>query len=123
MLLMMLRLSKYSEALHKLDKERYSKNLWKLSIMLILTYIDDSYNCRPVPVVSYTNIYDFLLCSSNDPSCDCKPANAVKSLDNFRMVCAEGWMSTLQTKTWVDAVVIKGEIEPSRQRGVLYKTW
>ena len=46
-----------------------------------------------------------------------------KSLDNFRMVCAEGWMSTLQTKTWVDAVVIKGEIEPSRQRGVLYKTW
>ena len=39
------------------------------------------------------------------------------------MVCAEGWMNTLQAKTWADAVVIKGEIEPSQQRGVLYKTW
>ena len=109
----MLKLSEYSEALPKLDKERYSKNLWKLSVMLIFMYIDDSYKCGPVPVVSYTNIYDFLLCSSNDPSCDGKPANAVKSLDNFRMVCAEGWMSTLQAKTWADAVVIQGEVEPS----------
>ena len=49
---MMLKLSEYSEALLKLDKERYSKNLWKLSVMLILMYIDDSYNCGSVPVVT-----------------------------------------------------------------------
>ena len=61
-------------------------------------YIDDSYSFGPALVVSYTNIYDFLICSSNGPSCDGKPANAFKSLDGFRMVCAKGWMSTLQTK-------------------------
>ena len=74
-------------------------------------------------MVSYTNIYDFLICSSNEPSCDGKPANAFKTLDGFRMVCAEGRMSTLQTKTWADAIVIKGEVKPSQQSGVLYKTW
>ena len=29
-------------------------------------------------------------------------------------------MSTPQTKTWADAVVIKGEVKPSQQSGVLY---
>ena len=46
--------------------------------------------------VCYTNICDFLICSSSGSSCD--PANAFKSLDGFWMVYAEGWMSTLQTK-------------------------
>ena len=32
-------------------------------------------------------------------------------------------MSTLQAKTWADAVVIKGKVKPSQQSGVLYKTW
>ena len=48
---------------------------------------------------------------SNDPSCDGKPANAFKTLDSFKMLCTEGWMSTVQTKTWADAVVIKGQIK------------
>ena len=105
MLLMMLKLSEYSEALPKLEKERYKQKAGEIKCN-VDPYIDDSYNCGPVPVVSYTNIYDFLICSSIDLSCDGKPANAVKSLDSFRMVCAEGWVSTLQAKTWPDAVII-----------------
>ena len=123
MLLMMLKLSEYSEALLKLDKERYSKNLWKLNIMFILMYIDDSYNCGSVPVVTTQISMIFCYVVVMIPHVMANQQMQSKSLDNFRMVCAEGWMSTLQTKTWVDAVVIKGEIEPSRQRGVLYKTW
>ena len=106
---MMLKLSEYSEALPKLEKERYEQKLVEIKCN-VDPYIDNSYNCGPVPVVSCTNIYDFPICSSNDPSCDGKPANAFKSLDSFRMVCAEGWMSTLQAKTWPDAVIIKGEV-------------
>jgi len=45
--------------------------------------------------VGYTDIYDYLVCSSTDPSCDGKPANAFKSLDALRMMFAEGWMSSL----------------------------
>ena len=79
-------------------KKGTSKNLWKSSVALVLTLM----------------IYDLLICSNNEPSCDRKPVlNVFKSLDSFRMVCAEGWMSTSQTKTWADAVVIKGEIKPS----------
>ena len=118
----MLKLSEYSEALPKLEKERYKQKLVEIKCS-IDPYIDESYNCGPVTMVSYTNIYDFLVHSSNDPACGGKPANAFKSLDGFRMVCAKGWMSTLQTKTWLDAVVIKGEVKPSQQSGVLYKTW
>ena len=118
----MLKLSEYSEALPKLEKERYKQKLTEIKCT-IDPYIDESYNCESIPVVSYTNIYDFLVCSSNDPSYDGKPANPFKSLDGFRMVCAEGWMGTLQTKTWADAVVIKGEVKPSQRSGVLYKTW
>ena len=29
------------------------------------------------------------------------------------MVCVEGWISTLQIKTWAGAVVIKVEFKPS----------
>ena len=118
----MLKLSEYSESLPKLAKERYKQKLEEIKCS-VDPYIADSYSFGPAPVVSYTNIYDFLICSSNGPSCDGKPANAFKSLDGFRMVCAEGWMSTLQTKVWADAVVIKGEVKPSQQSGVLYKTW
>ena len=118
----MLKLSEYSESLPKLAKERYKEKLEEIKCS-VDPYIDDSYSFGPAPVVSYTNIYDFLICSSNGPSCDGKPANAFKSLDGFRMVCAEGWMSTLQTKVWADAVVIKGEVKPSQRSGVLYKTW
>ena len=118
----MLKLSEYSEALPKQEKERYKQKLVEIKCN-INPYVDESYSCGPVPVISYTNIYDFLVCSSNDPACDGKPGNAFKSLDGFRMVCAEGWMSTLQSKTWSDAVVIKGEVKPSQRSGVLYKTW
>ena len=65
-------------------------------------------------MVSYTNIHVFLICSINGPACNGKPANAFKALDDISMDCAEGWMSTLQTKTWLDAVTIKGEVKPSR---------
>ena len=117
----MLKLSQYSEALPKLEKEGYKQKLVEIKCT-VDPYIDETYNYGSIPSVSYTDIYDFLICSSNDPACDGKPANAFKSFDGFRMVCAEVWMSTLQTKTWADAVVIKGEVKPSQRGRVLYKT-
>ena len=67
-------------------------------------------------------IISYVACS-NDPSCDSKPSNAFKILDAFRIVFAEGWMSMLRTKTWTSTVVVKGEVKPLQQSGVLYKTW
>ena len=71
-LITMLKLSEYSEALSKLEKERYKQKLVEINCN-VDPYIDDSYDCGSVPVVRYTNIYDLLICSSNDPSCDGKP--------------------------------------------------
>ena len=56
-------------------------------------------------------------------SCEGKPANAFKTLDSFRMVCTEGWLSLLRWKEWPSAVVIIADVKPSQRSGVLYKTW
>ena len=98
------------KALPKLEKACYTEKLIKCNVD---PYINGTFSCGSLPVVGYTN-YGYLICSSNDPSCDGKPANAFKSLDAFRMVFAEGWMSTLQTKTWASTVIIKGEVKPSQ---------
>ena len=79
---MMLKLLEYSEVLPKLEKERYKQKLVEMKCS-VDPYIDDSYDCGSVPVVSYTNIYDFLICSSNEPLCDGKPANAFKKFGQF----------------------------------------
>jgi len=39
------------------------------------------------------------------------------------MMFAEGWMSSLQTKTWASTVVVRGEVKPLQCSGVLYKIW
>ena len=58
----MLKLLEYSEALPKLEKERYNQKVMEIK-RNVNPYIDDSYNYGSVPVVSYMNIYDFLICS------------------------------------------------------------
>ena len=96
----MLKLSEYSELLPKLAKKRYKQKLEEIKCS-VDPYIDDSYSFGPALIVIFTNIYDFFICSSNGPSCDGKLAYGFKSLDGFRMVCAEGWMS-IQTKVRAD---------------------
>ena len=49
--------------------------------------------------------------------------NAFKSLDAYRTVCAEGWLSSLQVKEWKRGIIVRGEVKPSQRSGILYKTW
>jgi len=68
-----MRLSEYASALPKLEKTRYTEKL--VSIKCIVDpYIDENFSCGSLPAVGY----DYLVCSSNNPSCDGKPANALK---------------------------------------------
>ena len=49
--------------------------------------------------------------------------SAFKSLDAYRTVCVEGWLSSLQVKKWRIATIVRGDVKPSQQSGILYKTW
>ena len=94
----MLKLSECSESLPKLAKGRYKQKLEEIKCS-VDPYIDDSYSYGPAPVVSYANIFVAVTVPH-------VMANQQMHLKVW-MVSAEGWMSTLQTKVWTDAVVIK----------------
>jgi len=64
--------------------------------------------------VGYTN-YTVILCTSNHYSCDGKPANPFRQLQNG--VCRE--MDGFVTD-YASVVVAKGEVKPSQQ--MLHKT-
>lgn len=120
-----MKLSDYVEGLPKVEKERYIEKLGKIKCDLD-PYLDESFIAcseNDLPIIKYSDIYDYLICSSNLSSCEGKPGNAFKSLDSFRMVCTEGWLSSLRWKKWSSAVVIIADVKPSQRSGVLYKTW
>jgi len=114
-----MKLSEYASVLPKLEKAHFTEKL----VGNVDPNIDETFSCESLPVVGYTSTYDYLVCSSNDPSCDSKLANAFKSLDAFRTVFAEGWMNILRIKTWTSIVVVKGEVKPLQQSSILYKIW
>lgn len=72
--------------------------------------------------MKYEYIYEFLINGNALPMSRDSPA-AFKSLDAFRMVCAEGWLSTLTIKDCPSTVVVKGFVKPFQRSGVLYETW
>ena len=49
--------------------------------------------------------------------------NAFKSLDAYHTVCAAGWLSSLEVKQWKRGVIVRGDVKPSQQSGILYKAW
>ena len=71
--------------------------------------------------MKYEYIYEFLINGNALPMSRDSPA-AFKSLDAFRMVCAEGWLSTLTIKDCPSTVVVKGFVKLSQRSGVLYET-
>ena len=75
-----------------------------------------------LPIIKYSDIYEYLICSSSLSSYEGKPGNAFKSLDSFQMVCTEGWSSSLRWRKWSSAVVITADVKPSQRSGVFYKT-
>ena len=101
-------------------KERYKEKLIALKCS-VDPYIDSFDSPFPLPPVTYTDIYDFLVNSYSVHSS--QRQNAFKSLDAYRMVCSEGWLSTLGVKEWPNAVVLKCDVKPSQRSGSLYRTW
>lgn len=113
-------ISDYTFSLPLEAKERYKQKLVGLKCS-VDPYIDTFESQGPLPPVTYADIYEFLVSSHTLHSCERK--NAFKSLDAYRMVCSEGWMSTLGVKEWPNAVVLKCDVKPSQKSGKLYKTW
>ena len=115
-----IQVSDYVKKLPLEAKQRYVQklNAFKCNVD---PYID-SFDCNsPLPPVTYAHIYDFLISSSSVHSCESQ--NAFKSLDAYRMVCSEGWLSTLGIKKWPNAVVLKADVKPSQRSGTLYRMW
>ena len=120
-----MKLSDYAEGLPKVKKERYIEKLGKIKCDLD-PYLDESFPVgseNNLPIVKYSDIYDYIIRSGTLSLCEGKPGNAFKSLDSFRMVCTEGWLSSSRWKKWSSAVVIIADVKPLQRSGVLYKTW
>ena len=75
-----MKFSECASALPKLVKARCTEKPVGIKCNVDLC-IDKTFSCGSLPAVGYTNIYNYLICSSNDPPCDGKPANVFKSLD------------------------------------------
>lgn len=115
-----IRISDYTLSLPVEAKERYKEKLIALKCS-VAPYID-SFDCEcPLPPVTYADIYAFLVCSHSIHSCERQ--NAFKSLVAYRMVCSEGWLSTLGVKQCPSAVILKCDVKPSQRSGTLYRTW
>ena len=84
-------------------------------------YIDDVFRYSTVlPGVTYEQIYDYLVSGIHSSN---SKQNAFKSLDAYRTVCAEGWLSSLEVKEWKRGVIVRGDVKPSQRNGILYKVW
>ena len=80
-----MKLSDYVEGLPKVEKEQYIEKLGTIKCDLD-PYLDESFIAcseNDLPIIKYSDIYDYLICSSNLSSCEGKPGNAFKSLDSF----------------------------------------
>lgn len=121
-----MKLSAYAEGLPKVKKEQYVEKLVEIQCNLDPYLNADSFTVssgNDFPVIKYSDIYEYIIGSSNVSSYKGKPTNAFKSLDSFQMVCTEGWLSSLWWKEWPSAVVIIADVKPSQRSGVLYKSW
>ena len=116
-----IKLSKYTESLSMEARTRYQEKLTAIRCD-IDPYVEQYTLTRPIPAVKYEHIYEFLI-SGNTLSVSRDGPAAFKSLDAYRMVYSEGWLSTLTIKEWGSTVVVKGVVKPSQRSGVLYETW
>lgn len=91
---------------------------WNVVLIRILTHLILN---GPLPLVTYTDIYDYLVNSHSVHPCE--KLNAFKSLHAHRTVCSEGRLSTLGVQVWPNAVVLKCDVKPSQRSGILYRTW
>ena len=75
-------------------------------------YIDtDFHYSEELPGVTYEQIYDYLVNNLHSSNVN---QSAFKSLDAYRTVCVEGWLSSLQVRNWRRAIIVRGDIKPSQ---------
>ena len=87
-----IKLSQYAENLSVEAKDRYKS---KLSDCQVDPYIDGDFeHLKILPGVTYEQIL------VNRSHCSNSKQNAFKSLDAYRTVCAEGWLSSLEVREW-----------------------
>jgi len=91
---MEIKLSDYAESLSVEAKKRYISKLSEI-FSKADPYIDNDFKYSVLPGVTYEQIYDFLVNSSHSLN---SKQNAFKSLDAYRTVCAEGWLSSLEVR-------------------------
>ena len=78
-------------------------------------YIDDVFRYSMVlPGVTYEQIYDYLV--SGIHSLNTSKQNAFKGMDAYRTVCAEVWLSSLEVKEWKKGVIVRGDVNITRNR-------
>ena len=115
-----IKLSDYAENLSSAAKKRYKSKLGEI-LSEVDPYIDGVFNySADLLGVTYEQIYDFLVNSIHSSN---RKQNAFKSLDAYRTVCAEGWLSSIQVKEWKRGITVRGDVKPSQRSGILYKTW
>ena len=87
--------SEYVEQLSVEAKERYTVKLAKI-LCTIDPYIDTYFHySEELPGVTYEQIYDYLVNNLHSSNVN---QSAFKSLDAYRTVCVEGWLSSLQVR-------------------------